>query len=116
MSEQHSAPAGETPDEESVEITDHPEAERYEITVDGVLAGFADYKRGAGQIAFTHTQIDDAYGGRGLAGRLARKSLDEAQASGENVLPFCPFYRGWIQKHPEYAQLVPHDRRAEFGL
>ena len=116
MSDQHPTPASGAPDEESVEVVDHPEAERYEVRVDGVLAGFARYQRGPGQISFTHTEIDDAFGGRGLAGRLARKSLDDALASGLSVLPFCPFYLGWIQKHPDYAGLVPENRRAEFGL
>jgi predicted GNAT family acetyltransferase len=116
MTEQQATPADGTPPEQNVEVSDHPEAERYEIRVDGRLAGFADYQRGPGQIAFTHTEIDDAYGGRGLAGRLARKSLDDALASGQSVLPFCPFYRGWIQKHPDYLELVPADRRAEFDL
>lgn len=99
-----------------VEVTDHPESERYEVRVGGELAGFADYQRGPGQIAFTHTEVDSAYSGQGLAGRLAQKSLDDAQAAGNEVLPFCPFYRGWIAKHPDYAGLVPEARRSEFDL
>ncbi|HWG23454.1 GNAT family N-acetyltransferase [Actinospica sp.] len=108
MSEQQS--------EETIEVVDHPEAERYEAHVNGVLAGRAEYLRGAGQISFTHTEVDPAFGGRGLAGRLAQKALDDAKASGLEVLPFCPFFRDWIQKHPDYAALVPANRRAEFGL
>jgi predicted GNAT family acetyltransferase len=108
MSEQDTA--------ETIEVTDDPEAERYEVRVDGKLAGFAEYRRVPGRITFTHTEVDSAYGGRGLAGRLARFSLDEAREAGIEVLPFCPFYRGWIQKHPDYLDLVPEDRRAEFDL
>jgi len=101
---------------EKIEVTDHPEAERYEVHVDGALAGFAEYKRAPGRISFTHTEVDTAFGGRGLAGLLARTSLDEARAAGLGVLPYCPFYRGWIKKHPDYLELVPEDRRAEFDL
>lgn len=101
---------------EAIEVVDHPDAERYEVKVDGVLAGRAEYVRGPGQISFTHTEVDPAFGGRGLAGQLARKALDEAKASGLEVLPFCPFFRDWIGKHPDYAALVPANRRAEFGL
>ena len=115
MSEQDGTPT-EGAGAETVEIADHPESERYEVHIDGALAGFADYQRGPGQIAFTHTEIDSAFGGRGLAGQLARKSLDDARASGLTVLPFCPFYRGWIAKHPDYIELVPQARRAEFDL
>jgi hypothetical protein len=122
MSEQQPGPASaggpaesESP-AETVEVADHPESERYEVRVDGALAGFAEYKRGPGQLAFTHTEVDKAFGGRGLAGRLARASLDDARAAGVSVLPFCPFYRDWIGKHPEYLELVPEARRAEFDL
>jgi predicted GNAT family acetyltransferase len=108
MSEQDTA--------ETIEVTDHPEAGRYEVHVDGALAGFAEYQRTPGRITFTHTEVDSAFGGRGLAGSLARVSLDEAREAGLEVLPFCPFYRSWIQKHPDYRDLVPADRRAEFDL
>lgn len=101
---------------ETIEVTDNPEAERYEVHVDGKLAGFAEYRREPDRITFTHTEVDSAYGGRGLAGRLAQFSLDEAREAGLEVLPYCPFYRGWIQKHPAYRDLVPEDRRAEFDL
>ena len=115
MSEQQPEPAGGA-ESETVEVADHPESERYEAHVNGVRAGFAEYQRGPGQIAFTHTEVDEAFGGRGVAGRLVRTSLDEARASGVSVLPFCPFYRGWIAKHPEYLELVPEARRGEFNL
>jgi uncharacterized protein len=115
MSEQGADGSGTTP-AETVEVTDHPESQRYEVRVDGALAGFAEYQRVPGQISFTHTEVDGAFGGRGLAGRLARASLDEAREAGLAVLPYCPFYRGWIKKHPDYLGLVPSDRRAEFDL
>jgi len=115
MSEQQPGAASKAEDE-TVEIGDHPENERYEVHVEGALAGYAQYQRGAGQIAFTHTVVEDAYGGRGLAGQLARKALDDARANGVSVLPFCPFFREWMKKHPEYTPLVPEDRRAEFDL
>ena len=103
-------------EQETIEVVDHPEAERYEIHVNGVLAGRTEYVRGPGQIAFTHTEVDQAYGGRGLAARLAQKSLDDARSSGLEVLPFCPYFRSWMQQHPEYASLVPANRRSEFEL
>lgn len=110
------AQAGEGTASDNVEVTDHPESERYEVRVGGELAGFADYQRGPGHIAFTHTEVDSAYSGQGLAGRLVQKSLDDARAAGNEVLPFCPFYRGWIAKHPDYVGLVPTARRADFDL
>ncbi|SEB77903.1 GNAT family N-acetyltransferase [Streptomyces sp. TLI_105] len=100
-------------------VTDRPEKSRYEILAgdDGTeTAGFAEYHLSEGEIAFIHTEIDPRFGGRGLGGLLARGALDDARARGLSVLPYCPFIRGWIGKHPEYAELVPETRRARFGL
>lgn len=97
-------------------VVDAPERSRFEILADDKLAGFAEYVRADGEIAFTHTEIDRAFEGRGLGGQLARAALDTARAQNLAVLPYCPFIKGWIVRHPEYADLVPRDRRVEFGL
>lgn len=82
---------------------------RFEIRADGGLAGFAAYRSAPGRITFTHTEIDDRFAGRGLGGVLVRAALDAARARGLAVHPECPFVRGWIAKHPDYADLVPAD-------
>jgi hypothetical protein len=84
--------------------------------MDGELAGFAQYHLRDGVISFTHTQTDDRFRGHGLASRLVRASLDEARARHLVVLPYCPFMRSWITEHSEYADLIPADRREQFGL
>lgn len=98
------------------DVVDVEARNRFEIRSDGATAGFAEYHRRGPAISFVHTVVEDAYAGQGLAGRLARAALDDARARGLAVLPFCPFVRGWIAKHPEYVDLVPQDRRAEFDL
>jgi uncharacterized protein len=100
----------------TVAVTDNPDRERYEITADGALAGFTAYRRRPALIAFTHTEIDPAFEGRGLGGQLVHAALDDARAQGLLVLPFCPFTNAYIQRHPEYADLVPDGFRAQFGL
>ena len=95
---------------------DDPEQSRYELRVAGELAGFLTYKRRGEQISLIHTEVEPAFQGRGLATHLARFSLDDARKRGLAVLPFCPYVNSWIRKHPGYEDLVPEDRRAEFGL
>ncbi|MQY10438.1 hypothetical protein SRB5_05460 [Streptomyces sp. RB5] len=97
-------------------VIDNTDKSRYEIFEGEELAGFADYRRTPAQIAFTHTEIGEAFGGRGLAGKLARTALDAARADNLSVLPYCPFFRGWIAKHPDYLDLVPEDKRSKFDL
>ena len=99
-------------------VTDNPSTSRYELHVGAELAGFVQYRlrRGDAVISLVHTQVDPAFEGQGLAGRLARFGLDDARSRGLAVLPFCPYINSWIKKHPEYADLVPPDRRGDFGL
>ncbi|MFF5212840.1 GNAT family N-acetyltransferase [Streptosporangium sp. NPDC000396] len=97
-------------------VVDNPRASRFEIVVDGETAGFAVYKPAGTKLAFTHTEIDPRFEGRGLGSILARGALDAARAAGKPVLPFCPFIRGYIQRHPDYLDLVPPDQRARFGF
>jgi predicted GNAT family acetyltransferase len=91
---------------DSPEIVDAPQAHRWEARLDGSLAGFAQYTLRPGLIVFTHTEVDPAFEGRGIAGALARTSLDAARAAGLGVVPLCPFYAAWIKKHPDYQDLV----------
>jgi uncharacterized protein len=100
----------------STEVRDAPEADRYEVRVDGALAGFAEYRRRPGLIAFTHTEIDDRFEGQGLASALVRHALGAARAEGLAVLPFCPFVNGYVERHPEFADLVPAAFREQFGV
>ena len=96
--------------------TDNPAASRYELHVDGDLAGFVDYQLRGKVISLIHTEIEPAFQGAHLATILARFSLDHARKRGLAVLPYCPYISSWMRKHPEYADLVPEDRRADFGL
>jgi predicted GNAT family acetyltransferase len=100
--------------------TDHPERSRFEVTVDGDLAGYAEYVRkgnGPGAIIdFTHTKVDDRFEGQGVGSALIRAALETVRERGEQALPHCPFVRAYIGRHPEYVDLVPAARRAMFGL
>jgi hypothetical protein len=35
-----------------------------------------------------------------------RAALDDVRSRGGTVVPLCPFVRGWIERHPEYRDLV----------
>jgi predicted GNAT family acetyltransferase len=98
-------------------ISDNAAVRRYEITVDGKLAGIAAYERDGQRIDFTHTQTLPPYAGRGLGAALVLHALDEARAQGLRVRPSCWFVRDVIAKYPdEYLSLVPADERPTFGL
>jgi uncharacterized protein len=90
-----------------VETSRNSAAHRYEAHVDGELAGFAAYEATDSLVIFTHTEVADRFEGRGVGSTLARFALDDVRADGtRRVLPRCRFIKGWIGKHPEYADLV----------
>ncbi|GII77812.1 N-acetyltransferase [Sphaerisporangium rufum] len=103
-------PAAESgPADDAVTVAENPDASRYEITVAGRLAGFAEYRRRGTRLVFTHTEVSPEFEGRGLGGRLVGAALDAARAAGETVVPRCPFVAAYIDRHPQYAGLVAPD-------
>ncbi|NUU20967.1 MAG: N-acetyltransferase [Streptomycetaceae bacterium] len=94
-----------------VHVVHVPENDRYEVRVDGELAGYAEYMATEHVTVFTHSEVYDAYEGQGLGGTLAKGVLDAVRSEGRMVLPLCPFIKGWIARHPEYADLVVEDPR-----
>jgi uncharacterized protein len=100
-----------------ISVADKPARQRFEIRVDGELAGFAEYRRSRGLIAFIHTLIDPRFEGHGLGTRLVTDALNQVRGDGLAVLPFCPFVRAFMASHSaEYLDLVPEGYRPEFGL
>ena len=101
---------------EDIRVIDVPDRSRFEIRDGGEVAGFTEYRRRPGLIAFIHTLTDPRFEGQGLASQLVRTALSEARSEGVAVLPFCPFVRAYIGRHTEYLDLVPEDMRAKFDL
>lgn len=89
-----------------VTITDNPERSRFEADIDGRAAGFADYHREGDVVVMPHTEVFDEFGGQGVGSILVRHALDSIRAQGLTVDPRCPFVAIWIQRHPDYADLV----------
>ncbi|MFL5907789.1 MAG: GNAT family N-acetyltransferase [Solirubrobacterales bacterium] len=105
------------PDVGQYEVVDAPGQERFEIWAERDTIGFTTYKRRGRLIAFIHTEVEPEYEGEGVASQLISGALDAAREQGLAVLPFCPFVRGYIAKHPdEYLDLVPKDLREHFEL
>jgi predicted GNAT family acetyltransferase len=98
------------------EIVDDKEQSRYEVHVDGETVAIADYVKQPGTVSFTHTETFEGHKGQGLAGRMIDRALRDAQGEDLAVVPFCSFVSDYIAGHAEFRDLVPEDRRAEFGL
>jgi|tagenome__1003787_1003787.scaffolds.fasta_scaffold20406667_2 predicted GNAT family acetyltransferase len=93
-----------------IETTSHPQRLRYEITVDGEVAGFSQYADRRGVRTFVHTEIADRFEGMGLASRLIHDALEDVRTRGITIVAQCPFVRSYVERHPEVADLLaPED-------
>jgi uncharacterized protein len=97
---------------DTISVRDNPEAGRYEARIGGEVAGFAEYRRVRDRIVFTHTVTLDAFAGRGVGSHLAAGALDDVRARELHATPHCPFIRAYIERHPQYADLVAWPGRA----
>jgi len=104
------------PADETVEVRENPERHRFDILVDGRQAGFSMYTSAAenpdDQRIFYHTVIDDAFGGRGLAGMLTRGALATTVEQGHRIVPVCPYVARWLRGHDDFADSVDRVRSA----
>jgi uncharacterized protein len=91
---------------DQITIVKNEAAERYEISLDGLRIGLADYFERGSVIVLPHTETMPAFGGRGFASQLIGFALNDIRAQGKLVDPACPFVADFIRKNPEYADLV----------
>jgi predicted GNAT family acetyltransferase len=75
------------------------------------MIGEAAYHRRDGRIALIHTEVDEALEGHGLGSTLVATALDDARREGLEVVPLCPFVAAFIERNPEYQDLVATDYR-----
>ena len=90
-------------------VTDRPDQLRYEIEVDGEVAGFLLYRIEPGVPELVHTDIAPKWEGKGVGGALVQGALDDVRARGLKMRPFCPFVRAYLRRHPEYEDLVDQE-------
>ena len=79
---------------------------RYELLVDGELAGIADFRLDEERVILPHTEIDPRRRGQGLGAILVQGALDDIRHAGRTVVPACWYVREYIDQHPEERDLL----------
>jgi hypothetical protein len=87
-------------------ITDAPARDRYEVILDGELAGVLEYIVKRGRIALVHTEVLPVHEGRGVGSALVRFALDDARRRGLQVIAICPYVQDYLTRHPGDDDIV----------
>lgn len=90
----------------AAQVRPNVEEHRYEIWVDGELAGFTQAIEQGNAVVFPHTEVEEKFAGQGLAKQLIGAALDAVRAQGKTVVPICPFVQSFITRNPEYGDLL----------
>jgi predicted GNAT family acetyltransferase len=87
-------------------VRDNPEKRRYEALVGDQLAGHVFYQQRDGAIVLVHTEVAPEFEGQGVGSGLAAGTLEDIRSRGLQIVPTCSFIRSYLERHPEYADLV----------
>jgi predicted GNAT family acetyltransferase len=88
-----------------IEISHLEDSRKFQTEIDG-KKGVVEYLQVGQRIIFTHTEVDPALEGQGIASLLAKHVLEYAREKNYEVMPLCPYIAGYISRHPEYKSLV----------
>lgn len=75
---------------------------KYTIAVEGQTVGLAAVADRGNQRVFYHTEVEESFGGRGLANILVGEGLAATRADGKRVVAVCPMVAAFIKKHQEF--------------
>jgi predicted GNAT family acetyltransferase len=92
-------------DTDAIQVSNNESESRFEARV-GDKVGMVEYETRPGAIVLTHTEVPPELGGRGIAQALVKTALDHARAQGLKVVPLCSYAASYIERHPEYRDLV----------
>jgi predicted GNAT family acetyltransferase len=76
----------------------------------GAKAEMGITKVGEHQIIIDHTDVDDAFRGKGAGLRLVTRAVEDARRAGKTVIPLCPFANAQFRRHPEWADVLKKAR------
>ena len=86
-------------------VSERADRGRFELDFEGGMA-FANYRLDGDRVVLTHTEVPEAFEGRGIGSRLAQGIFEIVRESGRKIVIRCSFIAAWLRRHPEYADLV----------
>lgn len=68
--------------------------------------GVAEFDAQDGRWVITHTEVDPAYGGQGIARRLIEVLIEAARSSGAKIVPVCSYAEKMMRGKEEYTDVL----------
>lgn len=93
-------------DLDSLQVKNNADSDRFEVQL-GDDIGFITYRKlRNGTYVLLHTEVPAAYNGQGVAGKLTHDALEMIRAEGGKAVPECEYVKHYLERHPEYDDLV----------
>jgi predicted GNAT family acetyltransferase len=86
-------------------VEDNAAARRFELASSDAVA-FIDYRRDGNEVELIHTEVPASLEGKGIGSALARGAQPVQRAEGATVVPTCSFIARFIERHPDYGDMV----------
>jgi uncharacterized protein len=93
-----------------MDITNNPTEKRFELKVGENIAALY-YSRFEDKLYLNHTEVPEALQGQGIAGKLVEGALEYAKSHNLPVVPMCPYANKFIQRNPQYQELLDPSER-----
>ena len=68
--------------------------------------GFAEIEDEDGRRVITHTEVDPAYGGQGIARHLIEEVIAAARRDGAKIVPLCSYAAKMMRRTDKYADVL----------
>lgn len=78
---------------------------RFVINIDG-LDAFVEYSLNEKEMNLYHTYTPPQLRGKGLAEKVVRTAIEYAKENSLKVIPSCSYVAVFMQRHPEYSELL----------
>jgi predicted GNAT family acetyltransferase len=91
---------------DEIEVINNEAEKRFEVLFDDGTVAMITYIRAGKTIIYTHTEVPESQGGKGIAGKMAYAALEFAKANGLRVQAACPYIKKYVSQHPEYHSIT----------
>ncbi len=91
---------------EQINVVFEPELNRSAAYIDGNHVGECEFSVEGSTWSITHTGVDPAYGGRGIAKLLVLKVIEEARRQKVKIIPICSYAKRMMEGKEEYSDVL----------